>query len=463
MTRRSAPLFSRAAILLRTAGDYAHLARQSPRLLLSTEGPPVESDTRRTFSKAVKTTNPKVAHKRQIKRSFNKIMSQYERDNLTVFNSDSSKYEFFFSEYKRLQAAWSNSRRCIFRDCNEFSIANSHSISRSFLANIAERGMVLTPEFNTKANSYLMRKRGISEASTFPGFCVKHEQLFNEFEQRKYMTCDNAIVLQFYRTICREIVSKGIEKRFWEGILTKYELLRESELSNRISRDLMKFGISENHASVKSLKFSGHNSITGHFLCKLYDLNKDLNNLINFHKNSLEKVIMGCEEENASFCVTQIETKIPVAISGLGGFTITENSNSHDVFFAMTVIPNFDSTVIAMYSTNEDFDAVKKYFERYLNEIKIISLVESWMINFTDNWFLCPKIWNSMSENKQDLILKRLQDKKRTELKEFELSIFDDLRGVMVNDCGNNLMESPNNYQVRIFLEEERSKLLAVT
>mgnify|MGYP000941379709 FL=1 len=50
-----------------------------------------------------------------------------------------------------------------------------------------------------------MTKVGIREASTFPGFCEKHELEFSCYENKK---TDKEALLQIFRTICREIAVK---------------------------------------------------------------------------------------------------------------------------------------------------------------------------------------------------------------------------------------------------------------
>src|SRR6266404_4798345 len=50
-----------------------------------------------------------------------------------------------------------------------------------------------------------MKRKGLAWASTFPGFCIHHEAIFFDYEQKKGIQTDQHVVLQIYRTVCREI------------------------------------------------------------------------------------------------------------------------------------------------------------------------------------------------------------------------------------------------------------------
>ena len=54
---------------------------------------------------------------------------------------------------------------------------------------------------------------GINEASTFPGYCLEHENLFSEFENIKDFKTGEHMGLQLYRTVCREIVINEYQKK----------------------------------------------------------------------------------------------------------------------------------------------------------------------------------------------------------------------------------------------------------
>lgn len=98
--------------------------------------------------------------------------------------------------------------------CSAKSIA-SHTVQRGGgLAAIAEAGHVLTTFVGfhdlARANgSPEPRKIGINDASTFPGFCNKHDtELFSPIEQSMLEIDPEKAFLFLYRAICLELVRK---------------------------------------------------------------------------------------------------------------------------------------------------------------------------------------------------------------------------------------------------------------
>jgi len=80
---------------------------------------------------------------------------------------------------------WSKPRTCIYPGCYSQTIKRSHAISKSnSLKNISNNGHVLQPVVDVFAPNLMvsMKSIGINTASTFPGFCKEHEELFQKFE-----------------------------------------------------------------------------------------------------------------------------------------------------------------------------------------------------------------------------------------------------------------------------------------
>src|SRR4051794_6123097 len=90
----------------------------------------------------------------------------------------------------------------------------SHSISRSWLQQIAESGHVYHLRLNVERaphepSAVILDRVGINEASVFPGFCDQHDTtLFRPIECEPFTGTPEQLHLLAYRSICREACIK---------------------------------------------------------------------------------------------------------------------------------------------------------------------------------------------------------------------------------------------------------------
>ena len=95
----------------------------------------------------------------------------------------------------------------------------THTLARStFLRKLAEGGHVYSynPWLNRVASSdppiAVPEKRGIKNASAFPGFCQTHDaRLFSVVEKKPFKNAVEQIFMLAYRAICYELFSKELE------------------------------------------------------------------------------------------------------------------------------------------------------------------------------------------------------------------------------------------------------------
>ncbi|WP_170475167.1 hypothetical protein [Ruegeria arenilitoris] len=95
----------------------------------------------------------------------------------------------------------------------------SHSLQKSgALKQIAESGHVLSiqPNFTPQKVDWDFRKIGHSQASTFPGYCKKHDsELFADVEDSYKTFDDRTVALLTLRSISREYFTKLAQIRMW--------------------------------------------------------------------------------------------------------------------------------------------------------------------------------------------------------------------------------------------------------
>jgi hypothetical protein len=140
-----------------------------------------------------------------------------------IIGSRNERRGFSYKLITQRRRKWQRPRQCVFPGCDKISVPASHTIQRGGpLSFIAEDRHVLTPGFSFATGEIVMEEAGIGEASTFPGFCAQHEQIFTSFETTGQLLRDRDAVLQAFRTICREVVVKRAEVIGLERILAAY-------------------------------------------------------------------------------------------------------------------------------------------------------------------------------------------------------------------------------------------------
>lgn len=76
----------------------------------------------------------------------------------------------------------------------------------------------------------------------------------------------------------------------------------------------------------------------------------------------------------------------------------------------LTVLPDFDRTIIIVACFNDDIPAIK--FLDILNEMppyKIKQTISALMINYAENTFISPFIWENLGHSGQNILCKELR------------------------------------------------------
>lgn len=111
------------------------------------------------------------------------------------------------------------------------NIVKAHTVQRASLSKIAENGHVyafqgdaaLFQPGSGKIHSIVPQKVGIQKASTFTGFCGKHDNdTFRAIEEHRFKFCPEHAFLLGYRALCRELFAK-------KAILRMKDLYRDAD------------------------------------------------------------------------------------------------------------------------------------------------------------------------------------------------------------------------------------------
>ncbi len=170
------------------------------------------------------------------------VFSAWSSDGKTTLGPKQMKQSYIFdiNNYLETIKRNRNTGRCLHYDSDEEckEIINAHSIQRALsLSTIACDGHVcrITADFGTlKKNKGKLtcQKIGINKASTFLGFCKKHDnEIFKKIDNSPLVPTDEQIFLYGYRSLCRELFVK-------ENTLNTMEILVKSESSQGAIKEL---------------------------------------------------------------------------------------------------------------------------------------------------------------------------------------------------------------------------------
>lgn len=228
-----------------------------------------------------------------------------------IFGTESQRKAALFSFLTQKWKAWEHTGACMYKGCARKSIARSHSIHRAGpVEQIAEQQHVLTPAFGE--NGISLKRIGVHEASTFPGFCETHERLFISFESTGKIEDGHQTALQAFRTVCREIARKRHDAEHVKRGLVAYRAARDNYFRDAIltvAPDIDFKGVSE-----------GGNRLEDTSVLMLAEAEDDLKELEELYDELFQYVDAGRPEPciHALDISPAIPLEIPVALSGLG-------------------------------------------------------------------------------------------------------------------------------------------------
>lgn len=344
-----------------------------------------------------------------------------------------SQQQDFFN--KRIISKWTNFYNnfkiigtCFFRGCDKPTIKNSHTITNSnCLKTISESNHLLQPQYHYFKKSIELQKVGINEASTFPGFCEDHENTFKEFETHEIIDESSLMLYQSYRVICREIHFYEVLLKCSNSINQYYQKLLNQEANDLYKKELLKKNL--NSECLQSLDFNITNRLLGEINSTSKEHIKYISRLKKF--KCAYDCFMNTDNNNQGlqYKGVKYKYKLPVA---MGGCAQVRFNKSKVFVFTLNVVPINNYTYVFIKSDDLHIDFFNKMVEIYFNNpLKTLSLIESFMIYGSDNWFISPKYWDSIPGTTRNNILKNLNFSPDFNFKELPFSIFEDVKKIM--------------------------------
>ncbi|MFZ6772433.1 hypothetical protein ACO0LB_06905 [Undibacterium sp. SXout7W] len=368
-----------------------------------------------------------------IRKIFDTVVGEYEANSRIIFKNESERARREFGSVHRSLKNWSTARRCMVPTCHNLSIGRSHTIPKGMaLTVISENSHVLVPDFSHKTNTLRLKKTGISEATTFPGFCTDHELLFKDFESKKIIDTEAHVYLQTYRTACRELFRLNFVIEQFDWTVNEYRQAREEGLL-RILRERIKQHRSAIDLGFASMRFQ-NDPLTDQASKRVKSIREQAAHLENLLLPSIEKAVFPKDDSEIYIMATEVDIMIPVALAGSASFFVEENGIERNVPLLMCVVPQPEKTLIIFCSHSSNFKQVNEYVAYWTKHaLLILSMIESWMINGTDQWCITPSVWNKIPESRRLALLNLLLNTKNNIGQQCELSIFDDIRKDLIN------------------------------
>jgi hypothetical protein len=340
-----------------------------------------------------------------------------------------------------------NKSNCIYPNCPNKSIRNSHVIpQKTILKNIAKNGQVLYPKYLSDTKNYSFVSISINSASTFPGFCPEHEKIFFGFEKKEGGK-DPSISLQNFRIICRDYFALKIRQKRLKEVYEQYK----QEIFN-YSNKLIELHNNLTNKKIKLLEIK--DEITEDFENKLSfidntvaEIEKDLI----LYKDSYEK-----GNDDIVNYLFKFPCFLPLAFAGKSIFEVNHSAGKFKNTFTiyLSILPNKTDTILIFTFSEEYIECVNMILANYVDDFRMLSFIESFIIYGSDYWFINPDVWHNFSERKQDKIKSDLLITSYYPTKELDYSIFDDIRKELLEQYKKN-----KRTDLRSKLKNEERKL----
>lgn len=345
-------------------------------------------------------------------REFLAFIEERITETAKLFASDGERAGALFGALSSRGKSWKKPKLCSYRGCTQKSIRRSHTIQKSGpLSSVADAtSHVLTPTFTE--NGMSLELKGLSDASTFAGFCNDHERLFDPFELTGLIQDTRDLGLQVFRSLCRELSRTRQDLKHLQDL--------RADLAERLDSEVRKEA-ARLKVDLKSYTYQG-----GAFapLDRAIVERREVLSWLEAAYDDHFPVIDGSGVTKLAGTAQQTDMPLPVALSGLAFF----EADGVVVTTIVGVIPQGGGTLIYMVGRHGDEARITTYLASKEYDLLALDMVEAWMIRSTDHWFLKPDVWNAIPSHRQAVLLQEMSETDHGVTAPPSTSIFDDLR-----------------------------------
>ena len=355
-------------------------------------------------------------------------------DHLPFLGSEGQRKGLLHKSLHDLGKAMRRPRKCIYPGCADQSIPRSHAIQKAGpLSFIAEDSHVVAPARTPDFYGYSIARVGLNDASTFPGFCQRHEAIFHEFETTGEIKTDRDIVLQVFRTICREIAVKQIHLAQIRNLREIHDRLVSNKAMDKLKSRLGAAFV-KTHGPLRNLTF---NRVSKGQI-ELLEAERELREVLQVLEtdfqpaSALELDGRGGSLSHISITVQQ---PLPVCMAGMANFRVDDHGNHINIMAILNVLPSPKQTLIVATTSSIH----ERYLQTCMHQVLdraygILVMVETWMVRGTDHWFMTPSEWEKIPAIRQTKILADMLDESYSIGEAYKTPVLDSVREQQLKD-----------------------------
>lgn len=272
-------------------------------------------------------------------------------------------------------------------DCDH-GIVRAHAIQKALLKEYAIDGHVLHFDAfdNPDDREVKPKKIGVNEATTFTGFCSKHDnQVFKVIEQEVSSQTPEALFLYAYRSLCVALYTSKYKYEAIKAPLSAVEARNPDEKQNKIKETIFL------------------NTLTD---IEISDIKKSWDKYIGSTETPpLDHLVLLCPKSPdivASLFFAprkDFRSRIIQDTKGLGKLQ----------WVAFSLVPRKEGGGMIIISANKGDRVWKDFTDSLLSyppEKRTMALMNYVICHFGEHIILSPKWWHELSEEKKDTIIK---------------------------------------------------------
>ena len=311
----------------------------------------------------------------------------------------------FFASRAAVFKNWDKPGKCQYPGCRDRSIVRSHTLQRGGPLTELRRqdGHVTTLEIDHRTERLIAGRKGLDLASTFPGFCSKHEAIFDVFESRATLTTTRDVVLQLYRSACREAVRLEFDVRQHTQSREQFEQLYDKQLRALVHAETA--ALVDQHPILAAYQISAPSDKDDRFNRWRDEARQDRDTIREMIVHlSQAMVAMDQGMMGAHFHRFILPQRLPITLSGQSVLKMTVGPDTHRVVVLLVVVPEADRTQVLIASPAEQGPLLDAYLKQ--NDLlwsgeeadpdALVALIERFLLYGTDHWFMENKFWNDL-------------------------------------------------------------------
>ncbi|NQT32038.1 MAG: hypothetical protein HQ594_00010 [Candidatus Omnitrophica bacterium] len=388
--------------------------------------------------------------------TLDEVIDKYTANENYILENPSDRKPLLFA----IKSLFPKKRTCIIPGCSLHSIKHSHTIQKSHsLKLIAENNHVYTPLFSKITGVVEMQREGINQASTFPGFCRTHEALFHVFEKTKNLNSNEAMLLQIFRTIAREIVRNEAHLNDITKTKKDYLAFRKNKLLTILEREI-KNKLPNISSLPHSLTIDCQDSKLDILNKKTKEFSSEIEMLRQTFFIPLYRHLFTDPGYSPPLYIANMSAnqQIPVCLAGRANFVVDHNGETYDIPIIINTLPLEKTSVLFLVTHTKYTSHLNHYINTYQRSgLPALNMIETWMVRGSDHWFIKPSIWDNLPSTRKNRICTDIMDTRFNTGTIYTLSIFNSIRENAINDYVAN---SPNiDPSIQKQMENERKKL----